>query len=149
MDTQIRRVTPAPSSLVLVPAPTVVLQEINLAPIDWSEHNVALAFDRVPLPVPAAACLASFVSTKAATVPLLRDAILECARQANVAEPSNTDARLHSFVAKLSGRMEGLGELGLDRALWDLMKTPWPPAHSLQAEAVDASTTEQLGGAYL
>ena len=53
----------------------------------------------------------------------LRKAILDCAHQATAAEPADTDRRLHSFIAKLSGTMEGLGERQLDAVLWNLMKT--------------------------
>lgn len=53
----------------------------------------------------------------------LRKAILDCAHQATAAEPVDTDRRLHSFIAKLSGTMEGLGERELDAVLWNLMKT--------------------------
>lgn len=63
-----------------------------------------------------------------ATVSALRKAILNCAAQATVAEPLDTDRRLHSFIAKLSGTMEGLGERELDAVLWNLMTTkPAPP----------------------
>lgn len=68
----------------------------------------------------------------------LRKAILECARQATVAEPVDTDRRLHSFIAKMSGTMEGLGERALDTALWNLMSTNATPAY-------DASSDVQLG----
>jgi len=53
----------------------------------------------------------------------LRKAILDCAHQATVAEPQDSDRRLHSFIAKLSGTMEGLGERELDAVLWNLMAT--------------------------
>ena len=55
------------------------------------------------------------------TVATLRKAILDCAHQANLAEPHDSDRRLHSFIAKLSGTMEGLGERELDAVLWNLM----------------------------
>jgi len=57
----------------------------------------------------------------------LRKAILDCALQATAAEPIDSDARLHSFIAKLSGTMEGLGERELDAALWNLMTTHRQP----------------------
>jgi len=53
----------------------------------------------------------------------LRKAILDCAHQATLAEPGDSDRRLHSFIAKLSGTMEGLGERELDAVLWNLMAT--------------------------
>jgi hypothetical protein len=53
----------------------------------------------------------------------LRKAILDCALQATRAEPHDSDRRLHSFIAKLSGTMEGLGERELDAVLWNLMST--------------------------
>lgn len=53
----------------------------------------------------------------------LRKAILDCALQATRAEPHDSDRRLHSFIAKLSGTMEGLGERDLDAVLWNLMAT--------------------------
>jgi len=53
----------------------------------------------------------------------LRKAILDCAHQATIAEPGDSDRRLHSFIAKLSGTMEGLGERELDAVLWNLMET--------------------------
>jgi hypothetical protein len=151
MDTQIRPVTSAPSSLVEVPAYTVVLQEKNRNPIDWSLHNLALAFGGSTLPLPARATTASasIVSTRVATVDQLREAILRCATEAQAEEKTDTDARLHSFIAKLSGSMECLGEVEMDHALWDLMKMRADPVRRQAAATVDASATEQLGGAYL
>ncbi len=61
--------------------------------------------------------------TSTATIDSLRKAILDCALQASRAEPDDSDRRLHSFIAKLSGTMEGLGERELDSALWNLMAT--------------------------
>jgi hypothetical protein len=58
-----------------------------------------------------------------ATAFALRRAILECAAAATTAEPSDTDARVHSFIARMSATMEGLGERELDAALWGLMET--------------------------
>ena len=58
----------------------------------------------------------------------LRKAIIDCAHQATAAEPLDTDRRLHSFIAKLSGTMEGLGERELDAVLWNLMETKPAPA---------------------
>ena len=61
------------------------------------------------------------------TVTSLRKAILDCAHEATTTEPTDTDARLHCFIAKLSGTMEGLGERELDAALWNLMTTHRQP----------------------
>ncbi|WP_312548150.1 hypothetical protein [Massilia sp.] len=63
-----------------------------------------------------------------ATVTSLRRAILDCALQATRAEPDDSDRRLHSFIAKLSGTMEGLGERELDVVLWNLMATEPAPS---------------------
>jgi hypothetical protein len=52
-----------------------------------------------------------------------RRAILECATSATTAEPRNTEARLHSFIAKLSATMDGLGEPEVDKALWALFES--------------------------
>jgi len=65
---------------------------------------------------------------RAATITSLRKAIIDCAAQATAAEPVDTDRRLHSFIAKLSGTMEGLGERELDAVLWNLMTTKPAPA---------------------
>lgn len=58
-----------------------------------------------------------------ATAAQLRAAILDCAAKAIAAEPTNTEARLHSFIARLSPTMEHLGEPELDAALWALFET--------------------------
>lgn len=60
---------------------------------------------------------------QAAGVASMRKAILDCAHQATAAEPVDTDRRLHSFIVKLSGAMELLGERELDAVLWNLMET--------------------------
>ena len=65
----------------------------------------------------------SLPGTPTATITSLRKAVLDCAAQATAAEPVDTDRRLHSFIAKLSGTMEGLGERELDAVLWNLMET--------------------------
>lgn len=62
-----------------------------------------------------------------ATVTAIRNAILECAQAATQAEPSNVEARLHSFIARLSGSMDFHGEHELDTALWKLFETPTAP----------------------
>jgi hypothetical protein len=58
-----------------------------------------------------------------ATAAQLRKAIIDCAHRAYASYPHDTDARLHSFIAKLSGSMEGLDEPDLDKALWALLET--------------------------
>jgi len=73
----------------------------------------------------------SLPGTPAATITSLRRAVLDCAAQATAAEPIDTDRRLHSFIAKLSGTMEGLGERELDAVLWNLMSSP--PAASKES----------------
>jgi hypothetical protein len=88
-----------------------------------------------------AAANAAPASTLAATANKLREAILRCAAEAQREEGKDTDARLHCFIAKLSGSMECLGEVDLDHALWDLMKLRAEPARKLDvtASAVVAS----------
>ena len=78
-------------------------------------------------PAPARTTL-SLPVTPQASVTSLRKAIMDCAAQATSAEPLDTDRRLHSFIAKLSGTMEGLGERELDAVLWNLMETKQVPA---------------------
>lgn len=58
----------------------------------------------------------------------IREAIIECAQGATKAEPLNTDARLQSFIARLSGSMIGLNEQGLHDTLWKLFETVTSPA---------------------
>lgn len=64
------------------------------------------------------------------TVASLREAILNCAASAIQAEPVDAARRLHSFIAKLSATMEGLGERELDTVLWNLMETQPDPIAS-------------------
>jgi len=83
----------------------------------------------------------------------LRKAILDCALQATRAEPHDSDRRLHSFIAKLSGTMECLGERELDAVLWNLMETKHVAAVSattLLLDEIDRQPTadEQLGMAW-
>lgn len=59
-----------------------------------------------------------------ATVTAIRKAMLQAAQGAMQSYPENVEARLHSFIARLSGSMEGLGESDLDTALWKLFETP-------------------------
>lgn len=92
-----------------------------------------------PLSVAAPACQATPAARKTISLPgspvagiaSMRKAILDCAHQATAAEPVDTDRRLHSFIAKLSGTMEHLGERELDAALWNLMETK--PAQQVRA----------------
>jgi len=76
------------------------------------------------------------VSTEATTANSLRKAILDCALQASRAEPHDSDRRLHSFIAKLSGTMEGLGERELDTVLWNLMATTQTPSAPVAAPSL-------------
>ena len=78
------------------------------------------------------------------TVATLRKAILDCAHQATLAEPHDSDRRLHSFIAKLSGTMEGLGERELDAVLWNLMSTQPPLAKVATPPARQATREEQM-----
>lgn len=64
----------------------------------------------------------------------IRAAIDECAQAATKAEPLNTDARLQSFIARLSGAMIGLNEQGLHDTLWKLFETATPSRPSLITE---------------
>jgi len=105
MDTLIRRIQAEASSAV---------PEAGLRTRKTIVKRIAGKFVRVP------------VDPSFATVTSLRRAILDCAHQATAAEPLDTDARLHSFIAKLSGTMEGLGERELDAVLWNLMTTAAP-----------------------
>lgn len=101
MDTSIRRITPAAS---VTPVP-----------------NAARATLSLPYRAP--------LMTEAEQLDRIRKAIVRCAAEALKAEPRDTDARLHSFLAKLSGSMEGLAERELDIVLWNLLCTsPVGPA---------------------
>jgi hypothetical protein len=111
----------------------------------WSTPVVVAPAARPTLSLPSrqVAEQAAPASTLAATANKLREAILRCASNAHSAEPEDTDARLHCFVAGLSGSMEVLGEVDLDHALWDLMKLRAEPCRR-----TDASTAP-LDGAPL
>jgi len=127
MDTSIRRISPADTAMPVSNA---------------ARHTLSL-----PARAPTGSKAPSrFMGT---TAQALRLAILQCAAQAMTEEKSDTEARLHCFIAKLSGSMECLGEVDLDHALWDLMKLRADPVRRQPAATVDASATEQLGGAYL
>lgn len=67
------------------------------------------------------------------TVANIREAIKTCAATASTEHPFDTDGRLNSFVARLSGMMERLGETELDAVLYSLCETVLPPAHSAAA----------------
>ena len=58
------------------------------------------------------------------TAAKLREAMLHCASEATKAEPTNVEYRLHSFIARLSGTMEAMGERDLDETLWGLLQAP-------------------------
>lgn len=58
------------------------------------------------------------------TAAKLRDTLLRCAREATTAEPNSVEYRLHAFIAKLSGSLEGMGERELDETLWALLQAP-------------------------
>lgn len=68
-----------------------------------------------------------------ATAAQIRKSIIEIAQAATKAEPSNVEARLQSFIARLSARMEHIGEPDLDKTLWKLFETPAAPAAVAQA----------------
>ena len=67
------------------------------------------------------------------TVATLRTAIARCAAQASQDAPADADLRTASFVARLSGSMESLGDHELDAMIWGLLYMPPPAA---RAEAV-------------
>lgn len=81
------------------------------------------------------------------TAKALREAILRCAAEAQKEEQKDTDARLHSFVAKLSGSMECLGEVDLDHAPWDLMKMRAEPCR--RSDRASDALPEQKGAVAL
>jgi hypothetical protein len=112
---------------------------------------VILPPSRRTLSVPLRATPITDVSLPATTTSAerLREAILRCATEAQAEEKSDTDARLHCFVAKLSGCMETMGEVDMDHALWDLMKLRQEPVRRTHATVIDNSATEQIGGNYL
>jgi hypothetical protein len=121
--------------------------DTQIRPI-WSTPVVVSPSARpiLSLPARAAATPARRPSSQETTVQVLRLAILDCAAQAQTEEAHDTEARLHCFMAKLSGRMECMGEVDLDHALWDLMKLRAEPQRPYE---VDSSATERIGGAPL
>ena len=64
------------------------------------------------------------------TIATLRDAVKRCSESAFKDHPYHTDARLHSFVARLSGSMEHLGERELDETFWGVLETVSAPAQT-------------------
>jgi len=78
------------------------------------------------------------------TATKLRNTLLRCAREATAAEPNSVEYRLHAFIAKLSGSMEGMGELELDAALWQMLQTP--PA--LASTTTQPSADDQVAMAW-
>lgn len=60
------------------------------------------------------------------TVASLRTAIANCVAQANKDAPTDADLRVTSFVARLSGSMESLGDHELDAMIWGLLDIPSP-----------------------
>lgn len=119
MDTSIRRIEDAPGTaparrtLSTPVRPTNMVftsGDVNAVRTDLGDRRFAV------------------VGAQSATVASLRKAIIDCAHQATTAEPADSDRRLHSFIAKLSGTMDGLGERELDAVLWNLMATKPTPA---------------------
>jgi hypothetical protein len=61
------------------------------------------------------------------TVAALRTAIADCVARASADAPADADMRAASFVARMSGSMESLGDHELDAMIWGLLDVP-PPA---------------------
>lgn len=120
MDTSIRRIVIDPVVVAPPSRPTLSLQR----PVAPAVNSIA------PARTTSAGCL--------------REAVLRCATEAQAEEKTNTDARLHCFVAKLSGCMETMGEVEMDHALWDLMKLRGEPVRRLDATTIDNTATEQI-----
>ena len=118
MDGQIRRIEPQPTAAPVRSTLSLPSRLKNMVFVTGDVNAIPDLGDR----------RFAVFSTGPATVTSLRKAILDCARQATAAEPADTDRRLHSFIAKLSGTMEGLGERELDAVLWNLMETKPAPA---------------------
>ena len=102
----------------------------------------AFAERRPTLSLPAShkPAFAASASSIASPAPGLRESILRCAAEAQVDEKHDTDARLHCFIAKLSGCMESMGETELDHVLWDLMKTEPDKAKGGSAYLIDGAS---------
>jgi len=58
------------------------------------------------------------------TVATLRTAIARCVAQASQDAPTDADMRTASFVARLSGSMESMGDHELDAMIWGLLDMP-------------------------
>ena len=61
------------------------------------------------------------------TVATLRTAIANCVAQASTDAPTDAELRVTSFVARLSGSMESLGDHELDAMIWGLFDIPPQP----------------------
>ena len=61
------------------------------------------------------------------TVAAIRTAIANCVAQASKDAPTDADLRVTSFVARLSGSMESLGDHELDAMIWGLFDMPPQP----------------------
>ena len=59
-----------------------------------------------------------------------RSAIARCASLASQDAPADADLRVASFVARLSGSMESLGDHELDAMIWGLLDMPPPAARA-------------------
>jgi hypothetical protein len=125
MDTQIRPVSSTPVVIAPTTRPTLSL------PSRTAAANATVTSELAAL----ASELAALASGLAATANKLREAILRCAAEAQHEEVKDTEARLHCFIAKLSGSMECLGEVEIDHALWDLMKLRAEPCRRSDASA--------------
>ena len=60
------------------------------------------------------------------TVAAIRTAIANCVTQASADAPTDAELRVTSFVARLSGSMESLGDHELDAMIWGLFDMPPP-----------------------
>jgi hypothetical protein len=118
MDTQIRLAEPAP----------VVAPETGRTTLSLPQRAKPIA----GLVVPAIAT----------SIERLREAILRCATEAQSEEKTDTDARLHCFIAKLSGCMETMGEVDMDHALWDLMKLRAEPPRRVATGSATGHTAK-------
>jgi len=61
------------------------------------------------------------------TVAAIRTAIANCVAQASTDAPTDAELRVTSFVARLSGSMESLGDHELDAMIWGLFDMPHQP----------------------
>jgi len=58
------------------------------------------------------------------SVAAFRTAIARCVAQATVDAPTDAELRTATFVARLSGSMESLGDHELDAMIWGLLDMP-------------------------